>query len=158
MKTTSETRSVTHSTFTLERRYDASPARVFAAWADPAAKPQWFGNPEGWKSEHYELDFRVGGGEQLRGRPGDGPLIAFEGRYLDIVEDERIVYAYGMTVDGTRISASLGTVELKPEGSSTRLVYTEQGAFLDGEDDPEQRRKGTEDLLDGLGKFLSDES
>jgi uncharacterized protein YndB with AHSA1/START domain len=31
-------RSVTHSTFVVERSYDASPARVFAAWADPGAK------------------------------------------------------------------------------------------------------------------------
>jgi uncharacterized protein YndB with AHSA1/START domain len=30
-------RHVTHATFTLERIYPASPARVFAAWADPAA-------------------------------------------------------------------------------------------------------------------------
>ena len=26
-------RSVTHATFAVERSYDASPARVFAAWA-----------------------------------------------------------------------------------------------------------------------------
>jgi uncharacterized protein YndB with AHSA1/START domain len=37
--------SVEHATFVIERRYDASPARVFAAWADPAAKRRWFGNP-----------------------------------------------------------------------------------------------------------------
>ena len=29
-------RSVTHATFVIERTYDATPARVFAAWADPA--------------------------------------------------------------------------------------------------------------------------
>jgi len=39
-------RSVTHATFLLERSYDASPARVFAAWADPAAKARWFAGPE----------------------------------------------------------------------------------------------------------------
>ena len=31
-------RNVTHATFTLERSYPVPPARVFAAWADPAAK------------------------------------------------------------------------------------------------------------------------
>ena len=36
-------RSVTHSTFVLERVYEAPPARVFAAWADPAIKALWFG-------------------------------------------------------------------------------------------------------------------
>jgi uncharacterized protein YndB with AHSA1/START domain len=31
-------RSVTHATFAVERTYDASPARVFAAWAEPERK------------------------------------------------------------------------------------------------------------------------
>ena len=35
-------RSTEHSTFVVERTYPASPARVFAAWADPAAKARWF--------------------------------------------------------------------------------------------------------------------
>jgi uncharacterized protein YndB with AHSA1/START domain len=35
-------RYVTHATFSLERIYPVPPARVFAAWADPAAKARWF--------------------------------------------------------------------------------------------------------------------
>ena len=35
-------RYVTHASFTLERSYPAPPARVFAAWADPALKSRWF--------------------------------------------------------------------------------------------------------------------
>jgi uncharacterized protein YndB with AHSA1/START domain len=33
---------VLHATFTLEPSYPATPARVFAAWAEPAAKARWF--------------------------------------------------------------------------------------------------------------------
>ena len=33
--------SVTHSTFNLQRTYDASPGRVFAAFADPEQKAAW---------------------------------------------------------------------------------------------------------------------
>jgi len=29
-------RSVTHATFVVERTYPVSPARVFAAWAEPS--------------------------------------------------------------------------------------------------------------------------
>jgi uncharacterized protein YndB with AHSA1/START domain len=53
-----------------------------------------------------------------------------------------------------RISVSLATTELKPEGSGTRLIYTEQGAFLDGLDDPKMREQGTHELLDALAKAL----
>jgi uncharacterized protein YndB with AHSA1/START domain len=146
-------RSVTHATFVVERTYDASPGRVFAAWADPAAKGRWFGDPDQGAAE-FELDFRVGGREFSRGTAPGGQAYTFEARYQDIVADERIVYTYEMHLDEQRISVSLGTVQLKPEGEGTRLTYTEQGAFLDRLDTPEQREQGTGGLLDALGEEL----
>ena len=143
-------RSVTHATFVIERTYDASPARVFAAWADPAAKARWFAGPDDWESGAYELDFRVGGRERASGGPPGGPVHTYDARYQDIVPNERIIVAYDMHLDETRISVSLATVELKPAGTGTRLVYTEQGAFLDGYDNPSERERGTRDLLDAL--------
>jgi uncharacterized protein YndB with AHSA1/START domain len=150
-------RSVTHATFAVERTYDASPSRVFAAWADPEAKGRWFGNPD-QGVEEYELDFRVGGRERNRGTGPDGQLYTFEAIYQDIIPDSRIVYAYDMHLADTRISVSLGTVELKPEGDGTRLTYTEQGAYLDGLDTPDQRKQGTGSLLDALGAALEREA
>jgi uncharacterized protein YndB with AHSA1/START domain len=148
-------RSVTHATFAVERAYDASPARVFAAWAEPERKARWFGNPEDGVAE-YELDFRVGGREFNRGKV-EGQEYTFEARYQDIVPGVRIVSAYDMHLDGTRISVSLGTVELEREGDGTRLTYTEQGAYLDGLDSPDQRKAGTGGLLDALGAELARE-
>lgn len=145
-------RSTQHATFVIERTYDASPARVFAAWADPAAKARWFGGDEA--TGEYELDFQVGGREINRGGAPDGQFYTYEARYQDIVPDQRIVYTYDMHRDETRISVSLATVEFKAESDGTRLVYTEQGAFLDGEDKPEYREQGTGDLLDALGAEL----
>lgn len=49
---------------------------------------------------------------------------------------------------------SLGIVELTAEGQGTRLTYTEQGAYLDGQDTPESRRHGSGALLDALGAEL----
>jgi uncharacterized protein YndB with AHSA1/START domain len=145
-------RSVEHSTFVVERTYPVTPARVFAAWAEPEAKARWFGDPE-QGVEEFELDFRVGGREFNRGVV-EGSAYTFEARYQDIVPDERIVYAYDMHIDDQRISVSLGTVELRPEGEGTQLTYTEQGAFLDGLDTAAQRESGTGGLFDALGKEL----
>jgi len=39
-------RNTVHASFTIERRFAASPDRVFAAWAGKAAKARWFGT--GW--------------------------------------------------------------------------------------------------------------
>jgi uncharacterized protein YndB with AHSA1/START domain len=76
-------------------------------------------------------------------------------RYYDIVPDNRIVYAYDMTMNGARLSVSIATVEFRPDGKGTKLVLTEDGAFLDGLDTVEQRKAGTEFLVEALGKVLS---
>lgn len=141
--------SVTHATFVIERTYDAAPARVFAAWSDPAAKAAWFG-----ASDTFALDFRVGGREANGGGPEGGPVYTYDALYQDIVPHERIVYTYDMHMDEARISVSLVTVEFTRAGSGTRLVYTEHGAFLDGLDTPQAREEGTRGLLDKLGTTL----
>lgn len=144
--------SVTHATFVLERSYGAPPARVFAAWADPAAKARWFS----CHAEH-EMDFRVGGREYSRGGEPGGPVYATEIRFQDIVPGERIVYSYDVLRDDARMSVSLATVELRPEGTGTRLVFTEQGAFLDGHDTPAGRELGTRVGLERLDAELRGE-
>jgi uncharacterized protein YndB with AHSA1/START domain len=151
-------RSIEHASFTIERVFEASPDRVFAAWAEPAAKARWFAAPEEWESAPHELDFRVGGREVNRGGPSGGPVHTYRALYWDIVPDQRIVYTYDMHRDETRISVSLATVEFKPAGAGTRLIFTEQGAFLDGHDTPDQREEGTGGLLDALGAELVRES
>jgi uncharacterized protein YndB with AHSA1/START domain len=147
-------RSVTHATFVIERSYDAPPAQVFAAWATPAAKARWFVGPDEWEKSDHQLDFRVGGRESVSGGPQGGPVHTYNAVYQDIVPNERIIASYDMHMNETRISVSLATVEFKPAGPGTRLIYTEQGAFLDGFDKPEFREQGTRDLLDNLGKAL----
>jgi len=144
-----------HGTFTIERVYPAAPARVFRAWADPAAKARWFVGPKtAWKETYRAFDFRVGGSERVTGGPPGEPAHSFDARYWDIVPDERIVYAYEMHIGDTRISVSLATVEFKPSGGGTRLVFTEQAVFLDGYDDAGSRERGTKVLLDQLGAAL----
>jgi uncharacterized protein YndB with AHSA1/START domain len=150
-------RSVTHSSFSVERRYPAAPQRVFRAWSEPATKARWFTNPRAEVVPiPHELDFRVGGRERLSGGRRAGPIYRYEAIYYDIVPDSRLVYAYEMFADDRRISVSLATMEVHPDGSGTRLVYTEQGAFLDGLDKVEHREQGTRDLLDALEGLLTE--
>jgi uncharacterized protein YndB with AHSA1/START domain len=147
-------RSTQHATFVIERTYPASPARVFNAWADPAAKARWFVGPDEWEASDHELDFRVGGREHVSGGPSGGPVHTYDARIQDIVPNERIISTYDMHMDEKRISVSLATVEFKPAGAGTRLVYTEQAVFLDGFDNPAAREHGTRDLLENLDKAL----
>lgn len=61
-------------------------------------------------------------------------------------------------MDETRISVSVTTVEFKLTENGTQMIFTEQGAFLDGHDSPADRFQGTKFLLDRLGKYLQNES
>ena len=59
-----------------------------------------------------------------------------------------------LSVDDRLMSTSLTTVQLFPAEGGTRMVFTEQGAFFDGLDDPAGREHGTGGLLDALGGVL----
>jgi uncharacterized protein YndB with AHSA1/START domain len=143
---------VAHATFTLERTYQAAPARVFAAWAEPAAKARWFA---GGDDRHY-LDFRIGGHETARGTNGDGEPLTFESTYHDIVPSARIVYGSTLRVGDTVVTVSVTTVEFAADGDGTRLILTEQGTFLDGQEEPNWREQGTGQQLDALATELKD--
>jgi uncharacterized protein YndB with AHSA1/START domain len=148
-------RSVEHATFVVERKYEASPERAFAAWADPEAKARWYVDSDA----QLELDFRVGGRERSRGTAPDGSAYSYEALFQDIVPAERIVYTYEMLLQETRISVSLATVEFTLVGDGdTRLVFTEQGAFLDGHESPARRAEGMGGLLDALEEELQSET
>jgi uncharacterized protein YndB with AHSA1/START domain len=138
----------------IDREYNTPPARVFAAWAEKRAKERWFGTGSG---QEHELDFREGGREHLLVRV-NGSAFTYDALYEDIVPDERIVFTYNMHRDGRRMSVSVTTVELLAHGEGTHLRYTEQGVFLDGEDEPEAREHGTKELLDKLGEALAQEA
>jgi uncharacterized protein YndB with AHSA1/START domain len=71
------------------------------------------------------------------------------------VAGERIVFADLLTAEEVRTSAALTTVELAAaDGGGTRLLLTEQVAFLDGVDGAASRQLGWGALLDRLGEAL----
>jgi uncharacterized protein YndB with AHSA1/START domain len=146
--------SVSHASFTIERTYGCTAAQAFSAFSDPDLKRRWFAPPDEWSETQHELDFRVGGREVNAGRDPAGRMHRFRGRFHDIVDDERIVYAYDLHLDDRLVSVSLATVELQPDGARTRLALTEHGAFFDELEDPSLRKNGTGTMLNALGRLL----
>ena len=79
--------------------------------------PDYIPSPREWVRDQVELYERsggVGGREINRVGARGGPVDSFDGRYHDVVRNQRIVHAYDMHLDQTKISVSLATVELKP--------------------------------------------
>jgi uncharacterized protein YndB with AHSA1/START domain len=151
-------RKLTHSTFALEREYQASPSKVFQAFADPVIKAKWFDAPsEEWRHVDASVDFREGGREHNEGQFGEGgPVSRFDAYYHEIVEDLRIVYSYEMRFDGARLSVSLASIEFAATDSGTLLTLTEQGVYFDDLDNTEQRKQGTQELLEALAPVVED--
>lgn len=147
--------ALTHATFCVERVYDATPARVFHAFTDPDARMRWFFMTDSWSlHEHSGGDLGVGKTECSRfSPPGADVMITNDSIYLDVVPNERLIFAYAMTLGGAPLSSSLSTVEFRPEGKGARLVFTEQGVYLDGNVDG--RIEGTEELMVRLGEELA---
>jgi uncharacterized protein YndB with AHSA1/START domain len=139
--------------FNIERTFDAPVEKVWAAFADTATKEKWFKGPDDAPNEH-SMDFRVGGREHNQGKFHDGTEHQFDALYYDIVPMERIIYTYEMYLDGKRISVSLAAIAFERDGDGTKLTLGESGVFLDGFDRPEQRERGTRQLLDALAASL----
>ena len=136
---------VTHSTFTLERTYAAPVERVFAAWATPEARGRWMAQG----AEHTQ-DFVVGGLETVSAPDATGRQLIYQARYVDIVPDERILTTSTLHTEDRLSTVSTTSVEFHAEDGGTRLVMTEHGIYLPGQEQPEWRQNGTAQQLDAL--------
>jgi len=148
------TKLTEHRTLTIERHFQAPLSRVFNAWAIAEQKRQWFACHEDWVPLEFRLDFRAGGSESSRVASTDGVVHAYQARYIDLVENERIIYAFDMMLDDVRISVSLATVTFTPEPASTKMSFVEQVVFLDGYGDNGSRLMGTEIGFDRLRLYI----
>lgn len=156
--------TVTHATFTVTRDYPHRLEHVFGAFSDAGTKRRWAAARGDSGSSGFVSDFRVDGRESSFFHLPDaahlpphvrGQRITNEAIYQDIVERERIVYAYRMTIGGVCMSVSLATVEFTATADGTRVTFTEQGSYFGNADGAAMREQGWNDLLDGLGRVLA---
>ena len=145
-----ENNSIVYADFTISRTVAAPVVKVYHAFSDKRDKEEWFKGPTDDAANEHTMDFKVGGTELNRGTFHDGVVHTFKATYYDIVPEQRIIYAYEMFLGDKRISVSLATIELSPNGNGTQVTLHESGAFLDGLDKPENRQQGTQHLLNAL--------
>ena len=144
--------TIAHATIVMERTYNASPSRVFAAWSDVEARKRWSAPADDIRIEYEEADFREGGRDLSRCiEPGTEDYIAAV-TYIDIKRDQRIAFVEDIAHGRKRVSAALISVELSPQGAATRLLLTMQIASFDEAGMEQGYQFGWNAALDNLAK------
>ncbi len=106
----------------VTRAFDAPARLVFEAWTNPKLFKQWWvPRSMGMTLRSCELDVRIGGKYRLVF--GDDPAnpVAFFGKYLDVVPDQRIVW----TNEESGADGSVTTVTFEEKNGKTTLVMSE---------------------------------
>lgn len=80
----------------LTRLIDAPREKLFRAWTDPKLLKQWFA-PLPYTTPVAELDVRPGGSSVIVMRGPDGNDMPLRGVYLEVVENERLVFTNAYT-------------------------------------------------------------
>ena len=151
---TTASHSPYHATIVIERTYSASVERVFGAFANPQARARWSAPSDAAVLIYDEADFRVGGRDTFRCGAKSDPKFLGETRYHDIIPDRRIVSSATIDTNGKRLSVALTTMDLEPEGSSTKVKLAVQIVSLDSPDMIEGTKIGYTGSLDNLAREL----
>ncbi len=104
----------------LTRDLPVSAEAVFAAWTDPESLKQWFA-PRPYSVPLVEIDLRPGGGfRTVMNDPEGNQMMDETGCYLEVVQNERLVWTTGLTTDFRPQSGPMpftAILELEPDGS-----------------------------------------
>lgn len=147
--------TIAHATVVMERTYNASPARVFAAWSDVEARKRWSAPADNIRIEYEAADFREGGKDVSRCiEPGNADYVATV-TYIDIRKAQRLVFAEDVVHGEKRVSAALISMELTPKDARTHLALTMQIASFDEAGMEAGYQFGWSAALDNLAKEFS---
>ncbi len=109
----------------VQKRFEASPERVFDAWLDPLMVGRWMFGPAVRDEEVVRLDLapRVGGSFSFVVRR-QGDELDHIGEYLEIDRPRRLVFTWGIRQDSGDSSRVI--VEVVPSGSGSELTLVHE--------------------------------
>jgi uncharacterized protein YndB with AHSA1/START domain len=138
---------------TIKRRLNAPPAKVYAAWTDPAQLVRWFGPTDTIQgSVKAELEVRVGGRFRASFMGCMGPNTEYHevsGVYREVVPNQKLVFTWAW--HSTPERESLVTITIKPDGGGSLLTLHHEQFFDEPARDGHERGwSGSLDKLEAL--------
>lgn len=137
----------------VTRIFDAPPSMVYRAWSQPELFRRWWlpKSVSGISLVSCEMDVRTGGKYRLEFGTSGSDTMAFYGKYLEVVPNERIVWTNDEGEEG-----AVTTVTFEDMGGKTLLhfheVYPSREAL---EEAIQGSAAALPEQLDQLGELLS---
>jgi uncharacterized protein YndB with AHSA1/START domain len=103
------------------RIYNAPRAMVWKAWTDPRQMVKWWG-PEGFTTTMQTWDLRVGGVRKYVMHGPDGVDYPNSGVFMEIVENERLVWNHGGGREEGPGVSFVSTADFEDAGGGTKLT------------------------------------
>jgi uncharacterized protein YndB with AHSA1/START domain len=141
---------ITKPSLTIKRRFNAAPAKVYAAWTDPEKVKRWMG-PGEVKVLATEGDPRTGGRYRWVMQAPDGAKHDVSGVYREMIPNEKLVFTWAWISTPER--ESLVTLTFKADGDGTLFTMIHEQFFDDTARD--NHNKGWTSAMDKLGEYLS---
>ncbi|HEX8240963.1 MAG TPA: SRPBCC family protein [Allosphingosinicella sp.] len=106
----------------VRRMFDAPPGLVFRAWSQAELFRRWWvpRSASGISLVSCEMDVRTGGRYRLEFAAGASDTMAFHGKYLEVLPDERIVWTNDEGEEG-----AVTTVTFEERDGKTLLTFHE---------------------------------
>ena len=148
--TTIDTAQAKDRDLVITRVYDATRARVFRAWTDPAQLGAFWG-PHGTTLPFCEMDLKPGGAFRTVMRMPDGTEYPTSGVFLEVVENERLVFTDAYTAGWVPTDKPFFTCVLTFEDQNGKTLLTAQARHWTDASRDEHERMG---FHDGWGQML----
>jgi len=106
----------------VTRLFDAPPSMVYQAWSQPELFQRWWmpRSASGISLLSCDMDVRTGGKYRLEFGTTGSDSMAFYGKYLEVVPNERIVWTNDEGEEG-----AITTVTFEDQGGKTLLRFHE---------------------------------
>lgn len=137
----------------LERRFTASPERVFAALTKPEHVKHWFGGGE-YEVPQATIDLRVGGRFHFAVKAPDGTLCGVKGEYREVAPGKRLSFTWNVYGTDHDSEGSVVTMTLEPDGGGTRFTLSHTG-FGDQDYARDNTRRGWDICTDALERYTA---
>jgi uncharacterized protein YndB with AHSA1/START domain len=143
------------TSLTLTEQYNATPARLFQAWSDPKALPEWFLPAPNMKAIVHDFNFTVGGDFKINVQDPDGKDNIAEGKFVEIIPNQKISMTWQWThstMDHNNHSSILTILFAAKDGGTELTLMHEK---LESEDDVKNHTEGWQGVLDQLAKWMA---